>query len=369
MEELKVGVLGLGRGMTFARQFSALPDTRTAAICDLREDRIRNAVDALGEEVEVVRSYEELLASDLDAIVVASSAPEHAQHACMALEAGKHVLSEVPAEVSLEACQKLVQTVRRTGLKYMLAENCCYWGFVKEYQRQVASGRLGDVLYAEGEYLHDVRSMFYHNPNLPAGASLEEIASHPDTQKTWRATLHPINYLTHDLGPILDILDDRCVSVSCLATPSALGEGYAPAAEVAIFRTAKGCVIKILAEFSMPRPSHHFFVLIGTKGSIESPRGLTDKHLVFVEGENMSGWSQMSWDTRILGGPAAALSSGHGGADWWVSREFADCIRNDTPPAIDIYRAMDYTVPGICAVDSAERGGAAVEVPDLRDLE
>jgi predicted dehydrogenase len=269
----------------------------------------------------------------------------------------------------MKACKEIVKAVRRTGLKYMMAENCCYWGYIREYKKIVASGRLGEVLYAEGEYLHHIPGLMYYNPKLGASASIEEIAKHPDTKRTWRATLHPINYPTHDLGPILEILDDRCVSVSCLATPPAYGPDYAPAAEVAIFKTAKDRVIKILCEFSLPRPAHHYFMLMGTKGSLESPRGLAPpEHILYVEGENMNTWSRMAWDTRILGGPREALASGHGGADWYISREFLDCILKDTPPPIDVYRAMDYTLPGICAVESAKKGGAAVKIPDPRKI-
>ncbi len=369
MNEIKVGVLGLRRGMTFARQFNALPESRTAAICDADPKRIESALAALGAEgIETHTDYEAMVESDLDVIVVASGAPDHAKHGCMALEAGKHVLSEVPGDVSLEACEELVKTVRKTGLKYMLAENTCYLGYVQQWQREVAAGRIGEVMYAEGEYLHDCRSLFHSNPSLPSGASHEEIARHPDTVRTWRASLHPVNYLTHDLGPILEILDDRCVSVSCLSTPSSLGPDYCPAAEVAIFKTAKGRVIKFLAAFSLPRPTHHYFMFMGTKGCIESPRGASNDHVLYAEGENMDGWSRMSWDSRLLSGPQEAWASGHGGADWHISREFADAIINDGPSPIDVYRAMDYTVPGICAVESSGKGGAAVEIPDLREL-
>ena len=368
MAPLRVGVLGLRRGMTFARQFDALPDAQTVAVCDRNPAQQQAGESTFAGRAQVFDNYADMLAADLDAVVVASPAPDHAEHCCMALHAGKHVLSEVPADVTMEACERLVRTVRKTGLKYMLAENCCYWGYIREYQRQVQSGRLGEVLYAECEYLHDVRTLFYEHTSLPPGAAVDEVLKHGETTLTWRHNLHPISYLTHDLGPVLEILDDRCVSVSCLSTRPAVGEGFAPAAEVAIFKTAGGRVIKFLAEFSMPRPGHHWFVLMGTKGSIESPRGTGSKHLVWAEGENMEGWSEMSWSTKMMEGPKEAMASGHGGADWHISREFTDCILNDTRSPIDVYRAMDYTVPGVCAVQSTEQGGTAVDVPDLREL-
>ncbi|NOY81272.1 MAG: Gfo/Idh/MocA family oxidoreductase [Kiritimatiellaeota bacterium] len=366
-QALKVGVLGLRRGMTFATQFNTLPETRTVAVCDQDSARIEHALNTLGSDARGFSEYNEMLATDLDIVVVASGAPDHVLHCCQALESGRHVLSEVPADISLDRCRELVASVRKTGRKYMLAENCCYWGFVQEYRRQVRTGRLGDVLYAEGEYLHDVRRLYLENLDLPKDAGFRALREHPKSRRTWRADLHPINYLTHDLGPLLEILDDRCVSVCAMATASACGEGFAPAAEVALFKTAGGRVIKLLTEFSLPRPSHHWFALMGTKGSLESPRGPATKHLLYCEDENMESWSEMAWSTRLLAGPAAAWKSGHGGADWHISREFADCILHDTPSPIDVFRAMDYTVPGICAVRSIEQGGAPVPIPDLRE--
>jgi predicted dehydrogenase len=369
MRKIKVGVLGLGRGLTFARQFNALPESQTAALCDATPARLQAAVKSLNiPDLNAFTSYEEMLRSDVEIVVVASGVPDHGKHVCMALEAGKHVLSEVPADVSLNACKEIVKTVRRTKRKYMLAENCCYWGYIREYRRLVASGRLGDVLYAEGEYLHHIPELCVKSHTLGPNASHEEILKHPETKLTWRAAMRPITYLTHDLGPLLEILDDRCVSVSCLATPSVYGPRHAPAAEVGIFKTAKERVIKILVEFSLPRPAHHYFMLMGTKGSVESPRGPSHEHLLWIEGENMNTWSRMAWDTKMLSGPREAWASGHGGADWHVSRGFLDSILKDTEPPIDVYRAMDYTVPGICAVESAAKGGAAVKIPDLRKL-
>jgi len=364
---LRVGVVGLGRGLGLAKQFHALPDARVVAGCDQNPKRLPRAAEALGPDVKLLDSYEDMLKCDLDAVLVASGGPDHGAHGIMALESGRHVLSEVPAEVSLDQAHKLVAAVRKTGLKYMFAENTCYWGYVREYQRQVQAGRIGEVLYAECEYVHDTRTLAVSNPGLPPGTPFEEVLRHPDTRKTWRATLHPVNYLTHDLGPVLEILDDRCVSVVCMSTPPAIGEGFAPAAEAALFKTAKGRVIKFLMAKALPRPAHHWFVLMGTRGSIESPRGPASKHLLYAEGENMDGWSEMSWTSRNLQGPRQALASGHGGADWFITREFTDCILKDTPPPIDVYRAMDYTVPGICAVQSAAQGGAPVEIPDLRE--
>jgi hypothetical protein len=155
-----------------------------------------------------------------------------------------------------------------------------------------------------------------------------------------------------------------------MSTPSAIGPDYAPAAEIAMFRTAKDRVIKIVVDWGLPHPCLHFLMLMGTNGSVENTRDYlpdsVQKNLLYVDDQNMSGFSRMSWAIPVLEGPTEARTSEHGGADWWISREFVDAIVNDTTPRIDIYRAMDFTVPGICAVESAEKGGASVEIPDLR---
>ena len=368
MSKVKVGVLGAGRGMNFVKQFHELPESEMVALCDAHPVRLERALESAGiEGLQGFDNYQEMLKQDLDIVVVATGAPDHGEHSCLALEAGKHVLSEVPAEVSLEACRKIVETVRRTGLKYMMGANTYFWGYLQEWKRLVAEGRLGEVHYAEGEYIHDVRGMFIKDPKTGYGIHPRDLSKFPDAVKTWRGTLHPINYLTHDLGPLLEIMEDRCVSVNCLATEPIVGPDFAPGAEVAIFRTAKNRVIKILCAFSFVHPGHHFSMLMGTKGSIESPRGAAQDHVLFVEGENMSGWSRMSWDTKLLSGPAAAFASGHGGADWHVSRSFLDAILEDKDPPVDVYRSMDYTVPGICAVQSGQQGGQTVEIPDLRE--
>ena len=59
-------------------------------------------------------------------------------------------------------------------------------------------------------------------------------------------------------------------------------------------------------------------------------------------------------------------AAAHGIAKNRVASEFIESILNDTIPSIDVYRAMNYTVPGICAHLSAQESGEPISVPDLR---
>jgi len=272
VQKVRVGVLGAGRGLVFVRGYNLHPASEVVALCDKDRPRLEKAAATLKiEGLRLYTDYEEMLRSDLDMVVVASDGPLHAKHACMALEAGKHVQSEVPADYSMEGCLRLVETVERTGLKYMMAENSQYLLYMPTLKKWIQEGRLGEVVYAEAEYVHDVRNLYYRDT---AGNyySYQEAQKHPEAKRTWRSGVHPIHYITHSLGPILWLLDDRCVSVSCLSMAAHTSpEDGNPDAEVAILKTAKGRVIKTLCAHTIAHPGNSWYTLMGTKGSVENP--------------------------------------------------------------------------------------------------
>ena len=214
---VKLGVVGLKRGAYVA--WTLIGDTNVVirAIADsdpdtlqkCKEDYERNGV----KDFLCFDNIEDLLKSDIDAVYIATDKPLHTKHTVMALEAGKHVLSEIPVIETLEEVKILRDAVKsHPELKYMAGENCFYWHFIQEWKKMHKEGRFGDILYAESEYLH---------------------ATHPDEIKPyvpenhWRRYNSAITYLTHNLGPLLYIMDDYCVSVSCMAPDAARQIGRA----------------------------------------------------------------------------------------------------------------------------------------------
>ena len=357
---LKVGILGVGsssivsskRGRSFIKVFQAMPQTEVVAACDLLEDGLAEVERDFGVK-KLFTDYAEMLAQDIDAVVIASPAPMHAEHAVAALDAGKHVLSEVPACYDIKECQPLVDAVRRSGKKYMLAENCCYFAYIQTWIRMIRDGRIGKPFYAEGEYVHDCRYLMVN----------------PDGRKTWRASMPPIHYITHSLGPIIRMMDARCISAVGMHT----GCNVAPEIgaidmEVAVFRMSSGAVVKQLCGFSVVRePSHIFLSIYGTKGCLEGKRGDKDEIKGFFEDTpNLHGMVRFPLDDAHTNVPPEARLGGHGTSEYFMLKDFVDCILNDTKPAIDIYDAMDFTVPGLCAHISAESGSNPVEIPDFR---
>ena len=352
---VKLGVVGLKRGAYVAWTLIGDENVVIRAIADsdpdtlkaCKEDYEKNGV----KDFLCFDNIEDLLKSDIDAVYIATDKPLHTKHTVMALEAGKHVLSEIPAIETLEEAKILRDAVyAHPELKYMSAENCFYWEFIQKWKKMHNEGRFGDILYAESEYLH---------------------ATHPDEIKPyvpenhWRRYNPAITYLTHNLGPLLYIMDDYCVSVSCMAPDSARYNPYSKKDEngIAIFKTAKGAVIRIFIGFGMYVGYDHNFAIYGTKGSI-----LTDKTKPLEEAHSFAKLYDTPDTFEKFTEIHVKLSEngdvyGHGGVDAKMIRDFISCIINDTPPPIDVEMGIRISLPGIIAAESARRGGELLAIP------
>lgn len=366
-EPVKIGIVGLCRGLEITGALHKHENARLTAICDLRADRRENAVKFFAErgitDLEVYDNYEDFLRSDVEAVVLATDAPLHAAMSIQALEAGKHVLSEIPAVHTMEDVKSIAAAVKaHPNQKYMVAENCCYWAFIQLWKTMYENGDLGDCVYAESEYLH---------------STPDSEEKHMHEFNTWRREYTSIRYLTHNLGPLLYLLDDRCVSVSCMV-PDHFNNKNKDRAEcangVAIFKTAKGAVIRIFIGFGAYVGFDHNFALYGTHGSIYTDRTarLEDAHS-FAKTHKIPGSIHKAVDIPITlqfpteyGGDTD--HSGHGGADDKMLRAFVRCIAEDTKPPIDIDLGMRLSIPGMYAEQSLRQGGALVEIPSLDDL-
>ena len=367
MSDVTVGILGLGRGSANLRNFLATAGAEVIGACDWypsRHERAKEQIASTNASTQLFKEYDELLALKPDAIVVASHGKIQVEHACMAMEAGCHVLSEVPGAYTVDELIRLRETVEQTGRTYMLAENTCFWDFFRYFRKWVVDDLFGPISIAEGEYLHCLPNTLRAPDGSTLAPSEAKAKGIRDTEHVWRADQPPIQYLTHDLGSILEILDDRCVSDTCRSAPWRSTEAPLRSdGQIALYQTAKGHLIKIMVTLNTRRPEEHRYRLFGVDGSAEwfgyeqFARRLTRSQ------ETREGWE------RIPIGYAARdddTSTGHGGADSKVAKAFIDAIRNNTPSPIDVYRSIEYSLPGILANKSAELGGIPIEIPDFR---
>lgn len=137
MEEkiVKLGVVGLGRGLDVVKEVVGADGVQVAAICDRNPEKLENAKKVFSDlgvtELMSFDNFEDFIASDIDAVFIATDAIYHVPYVTKAMDAGKHVISEIPAVNSLEEAKQLKAAVKaHPELKYMSAENCCYWEFI-----------------------------------------------------------------------------------------------------------------------------------------------------------------------------------------------------------------------------------------------
>ena len=153
MKQFRIGIYGLWRGSSFLSILEGFDDAVIAALCDRQEDKLK----AAGERcprAKLFTDYEEMLGEDLDAVFLCNYFHEHAKCAVRAMEKGIAVFSECTSAPTLAECVGLVETAERTGAKYMIAENYPFSAALLEMKRIADTGKLGRILYAEGEYNH-----------------------------------------------------------------------------------------------------------------------------------------------------------------------------------------------------------------------
>ena len=356
-EAIRLGVVGVGRGMSFARTAQAV-GMELVALCDTWQDRLKAQGEALG--VATYTDYDEFLTHDLDAVMLANYYHEHAPFAVKALEAGKHVMSECAACHTLAEGVELVRAVERTGLVYVFAENYPYAAYNQEMRRLFQSGAMGQFRYGEGEYVH---------PDA-ARAKLGRSCG----MNHWRNWIPATYYCTHSLAPVMFITDTRPVKVNGFVVPydhddstQTLTVRRGDTAGVIVCRMDNGAVVKSL--HGGLRGHQNYVRIHCNKGVMENLR-VGDRSMLRVHrapfDKAVAEPTEKIYlpDFPVHGEDAAR--TGHGGGDYFTLYHFAEAIRKGEQPYLDVYRGVEMSIVGILAWKSALSDSAPVAVPDLR---
>jgi predicted dehydrogenase len=350
-KEIKVGVIGVFRGMAFAHSAEAA-GMRLVALCDSWEEKLYSPeVAAAGENIALYTDYDEFLKHDMDAVILANYFHEHAPFAIKALNAGKHVMSETICNFTVAEGIGLCEKVEETGLIYMLAENYPYTKFNQELHRIYQSGELGEATYAEGEYNHPM--------------SAEDYKLYMPDENHWRAWLPPGYYCTHALAPLMYITDLMPEKVTGFRVGNSEG-GWA-----AVCQMESGAVFRLIGG-GMPGHSN-FYRIHGTKGAAEITRGpgyfgpeqVRVWHDPWVVPENIP--AERVYTPEWPYHSEIADKAGHGGGDFWVDYYFGEAIRTNTQPFLDVYRGVAMSTAGILIYRSILNGNIPMQIPDFRD--
>jgi predicted dehydrogenase len=386
MERVRVGFVGVGgMGSVHVRNLLKIEGVEIRAVCDIvpeKVTRVQGWVEEAGQpqparydrgETDYERMCE---AEDLDLVFTATPWRWHVPVCVAAMRNGKHAATEVPAAYTIDGCWELVETAEATRKHCVMMENCCYGRSEMIVLNLVRRGLLGDVLHAEGGYLHDLRAIKFSRD----GEGLWRRA-HSETRN---GNLYP----THGLGPVAQCMNinrgdqfDFVVSMSgpsrglpdyarthLDATDSRRSERYVLGdVNTTLIQTAMGKTITVVHDTNLPRPYSRINLVQGTRGVVQ---GYPDR--VHIEGRSPGhGWEELSAYAEEFEHPlwrkfgAAHQDLGHGSMDFIESYRLIHCLRNGLPMDMDVYDAAAWSV--ICELSerSVANRSRPVDVPDF----
>ena len=365
--KIHIGIVGGRFGAGF--QFHEHPDCIVEAVSDLRADRRETLMKVYG----CSKSYESLekliLDPKIDAVFIATPAPDHVKHVVMTMKAGKHVLCAVPAALTIEDCYKLRETVRTTGLTYMMAETSYYRQNSISVRKFHQEGKFGEIFSAAAEYNHPGLDTLWFEDGKP----------------TWRHGLPPMLYPTHCTAFLISVTGERLKKVSALgwgdSSPLLKNNPYNNPFwnETAFFKTNKNTPFRVEVNWKGAFRSIERGEWRGDKMSffsaLEEGKDHTIVRIADTTGKDDAGFQHkanitelykqpMWWQTDLLPEPLRH-NSGHDGSHAFITHEFIDTLINKRQPKVNIYEALAYTAPGIVAHESALKGGEYMNIPDF----
>ncbi|PYI88744.1 MAG: oxidoreductase [Verrucomicrobia bacterium] len=349
--KINIAIVGLGFGAEFIPLYQRHPQANLYAICQRNRPKLDAIGDAFGVEKRYT-DYRQLLKDpDLDAVHINSPIPDHGWMSMAGLKAGKHVACTVPMATSIADCKQIVDLQKKTRLKYMMAETVMYareYLFLKELLDQ---GKLGKLQFVQASHQQDMDGWPNYWPGLP-----------------------PMWYATHCVGPVAGLIGKPAEYVSCFGSGTIRKElikkyGSPFAVETAHIKF-KGTDVSariIRSLFDTARQYRESIDVYGSKASVEWP--LVEKPVKAPDYANRLPKPIQPFTTRGVYdlGKKTHLSftqgAGHGGSHPHLVNQFITALVADRQPFPNARQSANWTCVGLCAHQSALKGGAIVKLP------
>lgn len=407
MKTVRVGFVGLGmRGPSAVEDFCLIPGVEIVALCDYVEaraakqnERLRKHGLAPAAVYYGEKGYEDLCRrNDIDLVYIATDWEHHAVVAKCAMENGKNVADEVPSAMNLEECWQLIDLAEQKQLNCMILENCCYDWFEMRTLNMAQHGVFGEILHAQGAYIHNLDEFWDYYWKNPNGSDPEQLG--------WRLKYNRENrgdiYATHGLGPVAQLLDihrgDRMATLVAMDTKSVHGKELVEAKTgkpcddfrngdhtTTLIRTANKKVIELQHDVMNPQPYNRLYQLTGSRGFANKypveGYALDSKQLaasgVQPQVDNLSTHSFMpeaekkaleaKYDHPILKkfGKLAKEVGGHGGMDFIMTARLVYCLQNGLPLDMDVYDLAEWCSIAELGALSMDNDCAPVAFPDF----
>ena len=396
MKKLSLAVIGCGEfARCFVPLFKAHPYVEKVLVCDLVRSRAEDYSARFG--TEIADSFEEVLRSkEINAVAVFTDRHLHGRMVKESLLAGKHVYSAVPMASSVEECLEIVETVRRTGLTYMMGETCIYYPCSMFCREGYEKGEFGRFVFGEAQYYHDIS----HFP-----------VNYRSDMKN--AGLPPFFYPTHSTAMLLHATGSYVTKVVAMGYEDQEEDGIYKAGVnrwdnvisngYSLMKLENGGTIRIneCRRIGYKAPSSYISGFYGTKGSYQfsnaqhlvtrltkegvdlrdvsaevNPRAMEEHRgdPDFKERVANHAWQGDSFspqhDARAARLPESfrGLPNGHMASHQLLVDDFCTAAFEGTLPTVDAALAARYTIPGLLAHESILKDSEPLRVPVIEPL-
>lgn len=369
-KKVNVAIIGLGFGAEFIPIYQRHPHAHLHAICQRSESKLQQIGDAFGVEKRYTRFEDVLADPQVDFVHINTPIPDHAPMTIAALRAGKHVMCTVPMATTIDECRQIVELVQQTGLKYMMAETVVYAREFLYLKQLYRSGELGKIQFLQASHQQDMDGWPDYWPGLP-----------------------PMWYATHCVGPCLALTDAEAEYVSCFGSGTIREEligryGSPFAVETCHIKLANSDLTARIYRslFDTARQYRESFDVYGSRKSFEWP---------LIEGERpvlhtakrpepeIPQRIEVPDFAHLLPEPIRPFTTkgvydlqehqhlsftqggGHGGSHPHLAHEFVSALIEDRDPFPNAVQSANWTCVGLCAHESALKGGEIVRLPDF----
>jgi hypothetical protein len=386
IETVRIGYVGVGlQGSSHVRNLLRIPGCRITAVCDIRSERTDWATKAItdaGQPAPKVfnrgpRDFERLVEEqDLDLVYTATPWEWHVPVMLAAMKNGKHACTEVPAAMNIDDCWAIVESAEKYRKHCLLMENCNYDRMEMMVFNMVRKGMFGELLHAEGGYLHDLRGIKFEHQNEGLW------------RRAWSMKIDGNPYPTHGLGPVANCLDinrgDRFDYLVSMSGPSRGLQRWAaehfPAdaperrekyvlgdVNTSLIKTAQGRTIMVQHSTNLPRPYSRIHLVQGTKGLFQ---GYPNR--AYIEGRGKADqWVEAAALLDEFEHPLwkeiaqQAAGAGHGGMDFIEDYRLIKCLREGKPTDMNVFDAAGLSAVVGLSVQSVAKRGQPIDFPDF----
>ena len=373
METLKIGLIGIGLRGRIGRHLND-PGKGTQVIAGADPDiKSHEDIKQFVPDIMLFTDYKEMLKlPELDAVIIATPDYLHEEMAVAALEAGKAVYLEKPMAITLEGCDRILETAMRTGSKLFIGHNMRHKPLILKMKEIIDSGIIGELQAAWCRhfvgYGGDAYFKTWHSEQRYSTGLLLQKGSHDIDVMHWLMGSYTKSVVGMGMLSVYNRCERRSPDTPGCATwnnahyPPLEQTGFSPIIDVEdhnmiMMQLENGAQMCYMQCHYTP-DSERNYTFIGTKGRIENigDSGQCQIHV----------WTQRGpRETPDIVYKLKPVSGGHGGADQPTLENFVSFVRDGAKTNTSPIAARQSIAVGVLGHKSMRTGCNRQDIPPL----